>query len=211
MSLIIAAFLGALVVGSSICRQNAVNAGSYSGVLLASVGANLSSFYGTHYAAEKQYLLFGAFAFGGFVVGLAMARSKKRAMEASIRTPRAAGVLLISQGNYLGIQKDGGEWALPVSKLLPGEDSAEGAIRTLLEETGRTAILLDIPPFTLYESKGGCVTKIYVGVQDKFLGEPKNSNAAWVSEQQLIAGPFGEYNARLFAHLQHFSFTKGDS
>lgn len=108
-----------------------------------------------------------------------------------IRCPVTQAILAVSR------RYDPCAMSLPGGGIIKGESSAEGALRELREETGivlGSSALLG-PPFW-YQ---GCVT--YEARQQDIAcvvpREHRGGRVAWVSEHELLAGPFGGYNRRL--------------
>lgn len=113
-------------------------------------------------------------------------------------------------GLYLGVSRkdDPNAFGLPGGKVDPGEDVEDSVVRELREETGFIA-----DPTTLkcvYE--GWCgpgkdgkdyYVATYTGDTTGEIHTEEAGRVAWVTAQQLLEGPFGDYNRRLLQTVGH--------
>lgn len=90
------------------------------------------------------------------------------------------------------------EWGLPGGKVDSGEDPLEALVREVWEEAH---IKLDKtklePVFCRIDHPFFVTTYLYSGDIDEKPEQGDAGPAGWVSWDQLLSGPFGEYNARL--------------
>lgn len=101
---------------------------------------------------------------------------------------------------------DYGAWGLPGGKVEEGQTEEEAARAELRQETGivlyrtwgNTCRLVEV-----FRREGGVTfraeTRAISDVVERAAGE--TGRVAWVTRQQLIEGPFGEYNNRLFEEI----------
>jgi len=117
-------------------------------------------------------------------------------------TMKAACCLVLSDdGQVLAVSRkdDPTAFGLPGGKVDPGEDSITAAARELQEETGLTATRLH-PVFTRSEHDGYTTTTFATEVTGQ-INTPESGVVRWVDPEVLFAGPFGEYNRRLWRKL----------
>lgn len=87
------------------------------------------------------------------------------------------------------------------ARVVPAETEAEAAVRELRQETG-----LVYPRHYLRECfrREGGVTfeaSIFHGDRVEDIDPSETGRVAWVTPEQLLAGPFGDYNRRLLVHI----------
>lgn len=113
-------------------------------------------------------------------------------------TKLAACVLIVSEdGMVLAVSRkdDPTQMGLPGGKVDPYESPIEAAGRELYEETGLQATGLR-QVFKHFD--GDCTCYTFIG---KISGEINTEEAGvvrWVTPEELMRGPFGDYNRRLF-------------
>lgn len=139
------------------------------------------------------------------------------AKERGVYLPHAAGFTqkateavcaLVIRGDKIlavGRRHDHSQFGLPGGKLDPEDSLEEAVLRELVEETGIEAKEEDIySVFGAYcegEDKNIWTTTFFVA---NFTGEPEQGDAGpveWVTKDVLLAGPFGDYNKKLFQAL----------
>lgn len=108
----------------------------------------------------------------------------------------------------LGVSRkdDLNAFGLPGGKVEPGETELRGAVRELREETG---IKLDwtwhrdfsFPE--IFRREGGVTFRVETSQIYSIEGRRpcELGRVAWVTPEQLMAGPFGDYNRRLLEHI----------
>jgi 8-oxo-dGTP pyrophosphatase MutT (NUDIX family) len=120
---------------------------------------------------------------------------------------RTAVCTLLTQTDQDGVKilsvsrrDDTDAYGLPGGKVEPNETLENAAKRELLEETGVEAISLR-PIFTcLCVGDVDYLTTTFI--VDRFKGTPSNKgqgDVRWATPEELIDGPFGEYNVKLFS------------
>ncbi len=117
------------------------------------------------------------------------------------KPPRlAVCVCAIKDGKVLAVARRGttDEWGLPGGKVDHGEDLAEALVREVWEES---FIKLDkdklVPDFFRADPPFIVLTYLYNGVINEPPIQGDAGPADWVTWEQLLSGPFGEYNAKL--------------
>lgn len=116
--------------------------------------------------------------------------------------PKAAVVLVRrADGKVLAVSRkdDPNAFGLPGGTVEPGERVEDAAVRELKEETGLT-LLEPIEAFSSLDATGYHTTT-FLGKVSGSVSTSEKGVVAWVDPQQLIDGPFGEFNKRLFATL----------
>lgn len=114
--------------------------------------------------------------------------------------PVAATVLLRKGELVLGVSRKDNptDFGLPGGKIEHGESAAAAAARELFEETWLNVESTALREVFRRDDAGGGVVVTFTA--DAFSGEPEAHEegvVAWVTWEQLIAGCFGDYNARL--------------
>jgi ADP-ribose pyrophosphatase YjhB (NUDIX family) len=125
----------------------------------------------------------------------------------------AAGVLIknpLDSSLFLAFKRskgnpDGGV-SLPCGKSEWGEDPAQTAHRECLEETGWMVNLHMLEPFFSQEESDGFGVWIYSGdlneeVPRESLKFPEEGEVVWATAEDLISGPYGEFNRLALKHF----------
>lgn len=115
-------------------------------------------------------------------------------------------------GMILGVSRKNNPnaWGLPGGKLERWESEEEAAERELFEETGIRLWLTRkengkvIPNFREVFRRDGSVT-FSIDISDYYYSVPRaateTGRVAWVTVEQLLAGPFGDYNRALLTKI----------
>lgn len=105
-------------------------------------------------------------------------------------------------GRVLGVARrdDPNAWGLPGGKVEEGETEVQAAGRELLEETGIDCWLGKLKE--VFRREGGVTFGLDIFDEDVVCGlrapKPHEPRCDWVTWDQLFAGPFGDYNKRLY-------------
>jgi 8-oxo-dGTP pyrophosphatase MutT (NUDIX family) len=110
--------------------------------------------------------------------------------------PKSVVAVILKGDQVMGVarREDATEWGLPGGKVEPGEDLKEALVREVKEEAN---IFLDKDKLEhIYETEDGPYLAhafLYHGsVPDPEQGDA--GPAEWISWDELLEGPFGEYN-----------------
>lgn len=120
-----------------------------------------------------------------------------------IASPQEAAVVLLERdGRVLAVSRknDPNAFGLPGGKVDPGETAAEAALRELFEETG---IQGRDPRLVYSQMRDGRLVSTFSVTAEipsalKGASPGETGVVKWVEPSTLIAGPFGDYNKRLF-------------
>jgi 8-oxo-dGTP pyrophosphatase MutT (NUDIX family) len=128
----------------------------------------------------------------------------------------AAGVLIqnpVDLRLYLAFRRkksgDSGV-SLPCGKSEDGEQIHQTAHRECLEETGWSVFLHMLEPFYSENESDGFTVWIFSGDLDEERGKilsksSEEGEAVWATAEELIAGPYGEFNRRALIHFGKIS------
>jgi 8-oxo-dGTP pyrophosphatase MutT (NUDIX family) len=128
----------------------------------------------------------------------------------------AAGVLVqnpVDSRLYLAFRRkksgDSGV-SLPCGKSEDGEQVYQTARRECLEETGWSVFLHMLEPFCSENESDGFTVWIFSGDLDEERGKIRSKSseegeAVWATAEELIAGPYGEFNRRALIHFGKIS------
>jgi 8-oxo-dGTP pyrophosphatase MutT (NUDIX family) len=115
---------------------------------------------------------------------------------------QAACCLIMTQdGLVLGVSRkdDPTAFGMPGGKVDPGETPEQAAARELQEETGLTATKLSL--VFKRQDGDGFVTSTFACEVEGQIDTPESGVIRWVKPSVMFAGPFGDYNKRLWAKL----------
>lgn len=110
-------------------------------------------------------------------------------------------LILKGDGRVLAVSRrdDPTAFGMPGGKVDAGETPEQAAARELEEETGLVATSLN-QVFVRKEHDGYTTTTFVARVEGEF-GTDEEGVIRWVTPEVLFAGPFGDYNKRLWKHL----------
>jgi 8-oxo-dGTP pyrophosphatase MutT (NUDIX family) len=120
--------------------------------------------------------------------------------DAASQPREAVCMCAINGDKVLAVARRGtkNEWGLPGGKVDPGEDPVDALVREVLEETHISLDKSKLKPvFQRIDHPFLVTTYIYNG---NIFDVPEQGDAgptAWVSWDELLTGPFGEYNMHL--------------
>lgn len=120
------------------------------------------------------------------------------------KSRKEAVVVVVQDGEeFLGVSRrdDPEAFGLPGGKVDPGETAEQAAKREFEEETGFKVKKL-VPFFQRTEGK--FLVTAFVGELGKRTAQRAGETGvvAWVSQETLCTGPFGEFNAEMFEELE---------
>ena len=121
--------------------------------------------------------------------------------------PPAAGVIVVDGARILAFERlDKPGFALPCGSIEDGESPAQAALREAHEETGLVLALEPHAPFVGPDARGREVHMFLARVVGGELRGivPGEGCATWAAIEQVLAGPYGDYNRRA---LEHFGMT----
>lgn len=120
------------------------------------------------------------------------------------RANQAVCVCAIKNDKVLGVARRGtmDEWGLPGGKVDPGEDPIEALVREVQEEThiSLDKTKLEFVFERLDASYHVCTYLYHADIED--IPEQGDAGPAqWITWNDLLSGPFGEYNQKLKNHI----------
>lgn len=124
--------------------------------------------------------------------------------------PISGCVVVLYEGKILGVSRkhDTSQWGIPGGKAEEGETPAMAAARECWEETGLIVEgLRHIYEGDCGPGSDGKSFYVHSYLVDKFHGSPKQmgeGKVGWITEQELLSGPFADYNSRLLTALKKY-------
>ena len=124
----------------------------------------------------------------------------------------AAGVLVQNPNDprlYLAFKRkksEGSGVSLPCGKSDDGELPHQTAYRECLEETGWSIFIHMLNPFIAKNEKDGFTVWIFSADLDEESSKalqknPDEGDAVWATAEELIAGPYGEFNRQALMYF----------
>ena len=122
--------------------------------------------------------------------------------DAQDKKQAACCLIMSDDGKVLAVSRkdDPTAFGLPGGKVDPGETPEQAAGRELQEETGLTAKALH--QVFVRQDGDGFVTTTFACEAEGQINTPESGVVRWVHPDVLFAGPFGDYNQRLFKKLE---------
>lgn len=121
---------------------------------------------------------------------------------------QAVCLLIEKDGRYLGVGRpyDHETFGLPGGKVDPGETPIKAAVRELEEETNLkttedclTEVFKEVCESDIQQDAPEYETITYS--VSYWTGDPEQGDAGlvkWLTKEELMSGPFGDYNQKLF-------------
>lgn len=131
----------------------------------------------------------------------------KKFADATKTPSLAVCVCAIKGDKVLAVARRGtkSEWGLPGGKVEPNEDLKDALVREVQEEVNITLDKDKLTPiFTRIDHPFNVTTFLYSDIIDDKPEQGDAGPVGWVSWDQLISGPFGEYNLALKKQLGIF-------